>query len=149
MILLRQTSCVALGDRAVLIEGAPGAGKSSLALSLIDRGAMLIGDDGVAAECMDGALFASPPPRIAGLLEVRNLGLLHYPTAAQVRVALVLQLDPSAPRFIDAPMMVTRGGTVLPCVQLWPDSANLTLKAELALAQYGLPGADGAKPRSS
>ncbi|MBA3881078.1 MAG: aldolase, partial [Sphingobium sp.] len=38
-------SCVAIGDRAVLIEGRSGAGKSDLALRLIDRGARLVSDD--------------------------------------------------------------------------------------------------------
>ena len=45
---LFQASAVAINGRALLIEGEPGAGKSSLALALIDRGAQLIGDDGVA-----------------------------------------------------------------------------------------------------
>ena len=44
---LANVSCVAIGGRGVLIEGAPGSGKSSLALALIDRGAALVGDDGV------------------------------------------------------------------------------------------------------
>src|SRR3546814_11755709 len=43
-----QGSAVAIGGRAVLIIGPPGSGKTSLALALIDRGATLIGDDGVA-----------------------------------------------------------------------------------------------------
>ena len=38
----------AIAGRAILIEGEPGTGKTSLALALIDRGATLIGDDGVA-----------------------------------------------------------------------------------------------------
>ena len=40
-----QATCVAIAGRALLIEGAPGTGKSSLGLALIDRGAQLIGDD--------------------------------------------------------------------------------------------------------
>lgn len=138
MILLHQVSCVALGDRAILIEGPSGSGKSSLALALIDRGATLIGDDGVATECVDGALLASPPPNIAGLIEVRNLGVLQYPTTARIRVALVLRLDPTAPRFIDEPGVIERGGMALPFVALWPNGEVLALKAELALQRYGL-----------
>src|SRR3546814_9666093 len=38
-------SCVAIGGRAVLIEGPSGSGKSDLALRLIDRGAKLVADD--------------------------------------------------------------------------------------------------------
>lgn len=51
-----QATCIAIGGRALLIEGPPGSGKSSLALSLIDRGAMLIGDDSVLLEARHGRL---------------------------------------------------------------------------------------------
>ncbi|HQA17982.1 MAG TPA: serine kinase, partial [Novosphingobium sp.] len=47
MSLVHQATCVAIKGRALLIEGPPGSGKSSMALALIDRGAALIGDDGV------------------------------------------------------------------------------------------------------
>lgn len=131
-------SCVAIGQRAVLIEGEPGSGKSTLALALIDRGAVLVGDDGVTLAARGGKLWASPPPNIAGLLEVRNLGLLHYPTTADVPVALAVRLDRAAPRFIDAAETVALGGIAVPLVRLWPDSAVLALKAELALEHYGV-----------
>ncbi|MEY3906493.1 MAG: hypothetical protein RIR59_1316, partial [Pseudomonadota bacterium] len=38
-------TCIAIKDQGVLILGASGAGKSDLALRLIDRGAALVGDD--------------------------------------------------------------------------------------------------------
>jgi HPr kinase/phosphorylase len=62
MSLLHQATCIAIANRAVLIEGEPGSGKSSLALVLIDRGAALVGDDGVRLETRAGRLLASPPP---------------------------------------------------------------------------------------
>jgi ABC-type transport system involved in cytochrome bd biosynthesis fused ATPase/permease subunit len=66
MTLLRQLTCVAIGGRAVLIDGSSGSGKSSLALALIDRGAALVGDDGVALRVESGVLLASRPrPRAA------------------------------------------------------------------------------------
>jgi serine kinase of HPr protein (carbohydrate metabolism regulator) len=135
---LHQATCVAIEERAVLIEGPPGAGKSSLALALIDRGAILVSDDGVAFEVSDDRLLASAPPQIAGLIEVRNLGLLPYPTVSMVPVALVLRLDETAPRFIQEPSLVTIAGLNLPMVQLWPGPAVLPLRAELALLRYGL-----------
>jgi ABC-type methionine transport system ATPase subunit len=138
MSLLANVSCVARDGRAVLIEGTSGSGKSSLALALIDRGAVLIGDDGVALAARSSKLFASPPQRIAGLIEVRNVGLISLPTAADVPVALVLRLDTQAPRFIDAAEACNVGGITLPLVRLWPDGANLALKAELALSHWGL-----------
>lgn len=138
MSLLHQATCIAIGGRGVLIEGPPGSGKSSLALALIDRGAQLVGDDGVALEVRDGCLLASPPPNIAGLIEVRNVGLIPLPTVAQVPVALVLTLDSQAPRFIEHAGQAERGGVSLPLVQLWPDTPTLPLRAELALKHHGL-----------
>ena len=136
--LLHQASCVAIGARAVLIEGPPGSGKSGLALALIDRGALLVGDDGVALGVRGAALWASPPPNIAGLIEVRNVGLLRFPTT-EAEVALVLRLDEAAPRFVEGVEEVVLAGITLPLVRLWPASPLLHLRAEHALALHGLP----------
>ncbi len=137
--LLHPATCVAIDGRAVLIQGAPGSGKSSLALALIDRGAVLIGDDGVSIETRGNRLFASPPPRIAGLLEVRNLGLIPFPTLSDVPIALILRLDPAAERFIEQTGHCVIHSAKLPLVSLWPDAPALPVKAELALKTYGLP----------
>jgi serine kinase of HPr protein (carbohydrate metabolism regulator) len=135
----RQSTCVAIGNRAILIEGAPGSGKSSLALALIDRGAMLVGDDSVMLEARDGWLFASPHPHTRGLLEVRNLGLVPHDCTEKVAVALVLHLDGSAPRYIEKAESIAIGGVEAPLIRLAPHDAVLAIKAELALQRYGLP----------
>lgn len=133
-----QASAVAIGGRAVMIEGAPGSGKSSLTLALIDRGAVLIGDDGVMLEPRLGRVLVSPHPRIAGLIEVRNLGLMTMPVVAGVPLGLVLALDRDAPRHVEAAEVVTRAGLPVPLIRLWPDSPVLAIRAELALGQFGL-----------
>lgn len=133
-----QATCVMIGGRAVLIEGKPGSGKSSLALALIDRGAVLVGDDGVMLEVAGETLLASPHPRIAGKLEVRNLGIVEMPSVVAVPVALVLVLDDAAPRFVSGAEMAFRAGVPLPLIRLWPDTPVLALRAELALRQFGL-----------
>jgi len=136
--MLHQASAVAIGERALLIEGPPGSGKSSLALALIDRGAVLIGDDGLALAADGDRVLASPAPAIAGLLEVRNVGLLQYPVAERVRVALVLRLDRAAERPPDGPASVELLGCRVPLVRLWPDSPVLPLRAMAALSRFGL-----------
>ncbi len=138
MSLSHQATGVSIKGRALVIEGEPGNGKTSLALALIDRGAALIGDDGVRLDVRAGRLFASPPPYTAGLIEVRNLGLLPWPTVSDVPVAMLLRLDPEAPRFIDVAEQAELGGVALPMVRLWPNGAVLALKAELALERFGL-----------
>lgn len=131
-----QASCVAIGGRGALIEGPPGSGKSSLALMLIDRGASLVGDDGVLLEARGGRLWALPPPNIAGLLEIRNVGLATLPAEA-APVALVLRLDPEAPRLPESIDRMTLAGVSVPFVRLWPDTPALPLRAEWALALHG------------
>ncbi len=131
-----QATGVALAGRGLLIEGPPGSGKSSLALALIDRGATLIGDDGVLLETREGQLWAAPPPAIAGLLEVRNVGLVTLP-AAPAPVALVLRLDPAALRLPERADTVDLAGVTVPLIRLYPDSPVLALRAERALALHG------------
>jgi serine kinase of HPr protein (carbohydrate metabolism regulator) len=133
-----QASCVAIGGRAVLVEGPPGSGKSSLALALIDRGAQLVGDDGVLLEPRRGRLWALPPPNIAGLLEIRNVGLARM-AAVTAPVALVLRLDPAASRHVEAAEQVALAGASVPLIRLWPDTPALPLRAEWALEMHGLP----------
>ncbi|WP_420384123.1 HPr kinase/phosphorylase [Novosphingobium sp.] len=136
-MIAHQATVIAIGGRAVMIEGAPGTGKSSLALALIDRGAVLVGDDAVMLAADGDRMLASPHPRVSGLIEVRNLGLFGMPVADAVPVALVLMLDPAAPRHIEAADSVVRAGMVLPMVRLYPDSPVLAVRAEMALARYG------------
>jgi serine kinase of HPr protein (carbohydrate metabolism regulator) len=133
-----QATCVAIGERAVLIEGAPGSGKSSLALALIDRGATLIGDDGVLLESRAGALVAKPHPNTRGLLEIRNLGLMRFPVLDQAAVALLVRLDEAAPRFVERPESAVRGQVGIPMLRISPLGPVLHLKVELALARFCL-----------
>jgi serine kinase of HPr protein (carbohydrate metabolism regulator) len=132
-----QATGVALGGRGVLIEGPPGSGKSSLALALIDRGAVLVGDDGVMLELRDGRVWALPPPAIAGLLEIRNVGLVRLPPT-EAKVALVIRLDRSAPRHVEHAGECELAGARVPLIGLSPESSVLALRAEWALAVHGM-----------
>lgn len=137
-VSVRQATAVAIGGRAILIEGAPGSGKSSLALALIDRGAALIGDDGVTLSLRGDRVWAAPPPTTAGLIEIRNVGIVALPTA-EAPVALVLRLDPDAPRHLEAAERVALLDRAIPLLRLRPDAWPLPLRAEWALMRHGLP----------
>lgn len=138
MTEVRQATGVAIQGRAVLIEGAPGSGKSSLALALIDRGASLVGDDGVTLDMRDGRVWAAPPPNTTGLVEVRNVGIVALPTV-EAPVALVLRLDPEAPRHVEQAEAIELLEQAIPLLRLRPDAWPLPLRAEWALMQHGLP----------
>ncbi|MCJ2177978.1 HPr kinase/phosphorylase [Novosphingobium album (ex Hu et al. 2023)] len=136
--IVRQAGCVAIGGRGILIEGAPGTGKSSLALTLVDRGAELVSDDGVLLVAENGRVIARPHPRTRGLMEVRNLGVLTFPFRNEAPVALAIALDPEAPRYIEEPDTTEIAGLAVPLVRIWPDAHPPAIKVELALRQYGL-----------
>jgi predicted ATPase len=130
----------------VLIEGRPGSGKSALALALIDRGARLVGDDGVMLVAEGTKLLARPHPHTSGLLEIRNLGLVQVEPCEQVEVALLVTFDTAAPRFIENAAKAVREGIAIPHVAIWPEPAPPALKVEQALRLFGLT-VDAACPR--
>jgi hypothetical protein len=86
-------SCVAIDGRAVLISGRSGAGKSDLALRLIDRGAVLVSDDYTIVRRVSGQLLARAPANIEGRMEVRGLGILPFPSISDVPVVLLVDLN--------------------------------------------------------
>jgi len=133
-------SCVSIGGSALLISGESGIGKSELALALIDRGARLISDDHVALRSDGGRLIASPAQNIGGLIEVRNLGLLPMEPGAECPVALLIELNRAAPRWIERSQQRVVLGQAIPEILLSPDSLVLPIKAEMALQAYGLKG---------
>lgn len=90
---LLHASAVALNEDAVLIIGASGAGKSSLALRLMALGATLVGDDRVEVTLADNTLFVSPAPELAGLIEARGVGVLNAEYAKVAKATLIVDLD--------------------------------------------------------
>ncbi len=79
-------------DAGVLILGKSGAGKSDLALKLIARGMRLVCDDRCELFVTRGKLFGRSPKSLAGLLEVRGVGIVKLPQAAKARIELVVEL---------------------------------------------------------
>ncbi len=92
--MLINATCVAIEEKGVLIAGPSGSGKSDLALRLIDQGARLVADDQTEIQTERGKLTASAPASIAGLMEVRHVGLLRLPMLAKTSLALYVDLAP-------------------------------------------------------
>jgi HPr kinase/phosphorylase len=92
-------SAVKVGDHAVLIRGPSGAGKSRLAFDLILAGraghippAVLVGDDRVHLATRGGEMWVSPAPALAGLIEIRGLGIRSCDFVSEAQVGLVVDL---------------------------------------------------------
>jgi HPr kinase/phosphorylase len=93
-------SAVLIGARAILIRGPAGSGKSRLAFDLIRAAldgrlmfARLVADDRVHVRVAGGRLLASPPAALAGLIEIRGLGIRRLPHEAVAVVSQVVDLD--------------------------------------------------------
>ena len=118
-------SCAARDGHGVLLLGPPGAGKSDLLLRLLEGGFTLVADDQV---CIEDGLASAPPP-LAGLLEVRGLGIVRRPFVRQVRLALAVRLE-RAPRM---PSPARHTETALPLVSIDPAGCSAPARVGLAL----------------
>ena len=118
-------SCCARKGLGVLIVGPPGSGKSSLVLRLLDLGFGLVADDQVVLAGLD----AQAPPVLAGILEVRGLGLTRLPFMRTTRLALVVELGTE--ERLPAPRPHSMTG--LPTLSLHPHSPYGPERVSLAL----------------
>jgi HPr kinase/phosphorylase len=89
---LFHASSVAVANRAVLITGPSGTGKSALALQLLALGARLVADDQTEVVQTPSGLTARCPAAIRGLIEARGIGLLRADPVDDVPLALVVDL---------------------------------------------------------
>jgi HPr kinase/phosphorylase len=92
-------SAVQVGEFAVLIRGPSGSGKSRLAFDLILAGragqlprAVLVGDDRVHLATRGGEMWVSPAPALAGLIEIRGLGIRACDHVPEAKLGLVVDL---------------------------------------------------------
>ena len=133
-------SCVAIGNKGVLLLGKSGAGKSDLALRLIDEGAKLVADDRTILFVKNGALHARAPATIRGLLEIRGVGIVEMPVRSQVRLALAVTLGREGarlpqPQFYCTPAM-QKLTTMLPQIALDARFASTPAKIRAALTAF-------------
>jgi len=129
---------VAIDGRGVLLMGASGAGKSDLALRLIDAGAMLISDDYTRALAEGTRLMLDAPDNIAGKMEIRHLGLVDMTPVRHVPAALAIRLDEKPERMPEHIPTILIAGIAIPLVTLSAFEASAPVKLRWALRLHGL-----------
>ena len=97
--------------RGVLVQGPSGSGKSDLALRALDLGFRLVSDDRTLVWSSDGAAFGRAPETLAGLLEVRGVGVLRVPALAFCRIDLAV-VSGTPERLPDPEVLVLAGAPV-------------------------------------
>lgn len=103
MTLWLHATAVAFEERAALITGASGTGKSTLALKLLAQGCVLISDDRVGVAIENDRLVLLAHPEGQGRIEARNIGLLQGRHRAGADLALVIDLEQTASSRLPAP----------------------------------------------
>ncbi len=84
---------ISLNGKGILITGKSGTGKSDVALRMImEKDAVLVADDRVNLECIGGKLYGSTPQQTAGLLEVRNVGIVRFDYHPKSEIVLCVEL---------------------------------------------------------
>lgn len=127
---------VSIDGNGIIFRGPPGSGKSDLALRLIGDGAFLVADDWCDLIIINNTVVASPPDEIAGLLEVRGLGVCRLEYVSTTPVALVVDLSSvDAIDRLPESASCTDWGPAIPCIKLAPFEASATDKVRMALRQ--------------
>jgi HPr kinase/phosphorylase len=129
-------SAVLVGNCAVLIRGPSGAGKSRLAFELILAGragqippAVLIGDDRVRLQANGRQLMVRPVRQLAGLIEIRGLGIRRCDFAEEGVVGLVVDLDADDAERLPPPEALQTHiyGAIIPRIPVIPGFSALPL----------------------
>jgi len=143
--LLLHATAVAIdtgaGLRAILLRGPSGVGKSDLGLRLIDAGARLVADDQCELRREGGSIIVRAPTAIAGLIEVRGLGIIQVEPVAEAVAALLIDLVGSnAVERLPEPATELLLEVELPRIALAPFEASAAAKVALALRAFGASG---------
>ena len=143
---------LSVDGQGILLIGRPGAGKSDLALRLVDqpglgidgilRDARLVADDQVVITRRGVDLQASAPATLKGRLEIRGLGIAAVPAEDDVTLRLAVRLAKSADieRLPDlAASRLEILGLGLPLVQIDPVAASAPARVRAALDLFRRP----------
>ena len=135
--ILVHATAIAIDGRAVLLRGPSGAGKSDLALRLIDAGARLVADDQVELRRAGGRVLVRAPAAIAGLMEIRGVGILQLEPLREAALAMCVDLVPSAeverlPEIRCEDVL----GLAVPSIAISPFEASAAAKLRFALRAF-------------
>ncbi|MCG7573540.1 serine kinase [Phaeobacter sp. CNT1-3] len=114
--LIEHASAVALADRALVITGPSGSGKSALCLQLMAMGAGLVADDRCYLWVAGGHLMADAPETIRGRIEARSLGILNADAVGPARVAAYVDLGTPEDQRLPPMRMRTVLGVTMPLI---------------------------------
>lgn len=134
-------TCVVIKGQGVLLRGAPGSGKSDLALRLIDEGAGLVADDYTELKLDNDKLCATAPSAIQGLLEVRGVGIVRIGCVPRVPVSALFDLVALADiERLPEPQMERFEGIDIPryCLHGFDASASAKIRMALKAQAEGL-----------
>jgi HPr kinase/phosphorylase len=141
-------SAVKVGERAVLIRGPSGSVKSRLAFDLILAGrsgqlppAVLVGDDRVRLDTAGGELLVSAVPELAGLIEIRGLGIRRCDFVAEAKVGLVIDLAAPDAERLPPPeaLQISISGVKIPRIPVGGGFSPLPLVVAALTTANGLP----------
>jgi len=126
--------------RGALIEGPSGIGKSDLALRALDAGFRLVADDRVVVFTAGGRLYGKAPETLAGLIEVRGLGVIDAAALPFCQVALAIRCveAPAVVERLPDPRAETIAGVSVPVFDLWPREPSAPLKIRRMMQSLGV-----------
>jgi serine kinase of HPr protein (carbohydrate metabolism regulator) len=130
-------TAIAIENAAILFRGPPGAGKSDLALRLIDEGARLVADDQAELRRAGDQIMVSAPATIAGLMEIRGIGIVEVARVAMAPLVLLVDLVPSAEvERLPETRFEEILGLPVPLIALAPFEASAAAKVRLACRAF-------------
>jgi serine kinase of HPr protein (carbohydrate metabolism regulator) len=126
--------------RGALIEGDSGRGKSDLAARALDHGLRLVADDRTRVFVSGGRLFGAAPRVLAGLIEVRGVGVVTLEPIPTAEIVLRVRCVATPTEVERMPEAVRERmlGVEIRRIDLWPFEASAPLKLILALRHLGV-----------
>ena len=136
---------VSLQNKGILLKGKSGSGKSDLALRLIEnKGAILVADDMVELNIDNNRLIGKSPQNLAGLLEVRGIGIVRYRYEKTSTIDLIVDLQNTRENIERMPIMVKDVilGLEINKIDLYAEENSAPDKIVAALRKFGQNTAD-------